>query len=171
MCQARPGRRCSDRDGSGQAASRPPDSDAYNGQGRSDEEYDRIAKEYAATDDDKTYEVVTAGGSRFVAQGINSAKTLAGKDGTFTAKKDQPKPAPSMAEQASRDRQARREALVNGAADRMTAEAAGDRELSPGELQNQRIQRSFESLHRAAEDSKNRAREQAKKDGTYNGTW
>lgn len=53
------------------------------GQGRSKRELERIAQEYARTDDDKTYEVTTAMGTILIAQGINSARVLAGKDGTF----------------------------------------------------------------------------------------
>lgn len=53
------------------------------GEGYTDAELARMQREYAKTDDDSTYEVTTAKGSKFKAQGINSAKVLAGKDGTI----------------------------------------------------------------------------------------
>jgi len=37
----------------------------------------------AKTDDNHEYEVVTGKGTRLLAKGINSAKVLAGKDGTY----------------------------------------------------------------------------------------
>lgn len=43
----------------------------------------REAARYKATDDDKTYEVVTAKGTRITVSGINSAKAVAGKGGTY----------------------------------------------------------------------------------------
>lgn len=46
----------------------------------------REAAAYARTDDDHTYEVTTAKGTRLIAQGINSAKALAGKDGAYKRK-------------------------------------------------------------------------------------
>jgi hypothetical protein len=46
----------------------------------------REAKEYARTDDDKTYEVITGKGTRITVSGINSAKAVAGKDGTYQEK-------------------------------------------------------------------------------------
>lgn len=38
---------------------------------------------YASTDDEVTYEVTTAKGSKFTVIGINSAKTVAGTDGEY----------------------------------------------------------------------------------------
>lgn len=46
----------------------------------------RQAAEYRRTDDNKTYEVTTAKGTKLIARGINSAKALAGKDGTYKKK-------------------------------------------------------------------------------------
>lgn len=46
----------------------------------------REAAQYARTDDNKTYVVTTAKGSRLIVQGINSARAVAGKDGTFEEK-------------------------------------------------------------------------------------
>jgi hypothetical protein len=43
----------------------------------------RAARRYRATDNDLFYIVVTAKGSRLRCQGINSARALAGKDGTY----------------------------------------------------------------------------------------
>lgn len=57
------------------------------GEGRSKRELKRIARDYAATDDTKTYVVTTAKGTRLIARGINSAKALAGGDGTYKAKR------------------------------------------------------------------------------------
>jgi len=56
------------------------------GEGRSKRELDRIARDYAKTDDNATYEVTTATGSRLTTTGINSAKALAGKDGSIKKK-------------------------------------------------------------------------------------
>ena len=44
------------------------------------------AREYGKTDDNHTYEVTTAKGTRLIVQGINSAKAVAGKDGTYRRK-------------------------------------------------------------------------------------
>ncbi|MEU9516593.1 hypothetical protein [Micromonospora sp. NPDC048169] len=44
------------------------------------------ARRRQATDNNHTYEVVTGKGTRLTARGINSAKVLAGKDGTFKRK-------------------------------------------------------------------------------------
>ncbi|MCG5460866.1 hypothetical protein MED01_004292 [Micromonospora sp. MED01] len=44
------------------------------------------ARRYKATDDNHTYEVTTSKGTRLTASGINSAKALAGKDGTYRKK-------------------------------------------------------------------------------------
>ncbi|TDB81488.1 hypothetical protein [Micromonospora sp. KC721] len=41
------------------------------------------ARRRQATDDSHTYEVVTGKGTRLTARGINSARVLAGKDGTY----------------------------------------------------------------------------------------
>ncbi|MGI5214970.1 hypothetical protein [Plantactinospora sp. CA-290183] len=49
----------------------------------------RAAEAYAATDDDHTYDVTTAKGTRLVAHGINSARVLAGKGGTYRRKDGQ----------------------------------------------------------------------------------
>lgn len=46
----------------------------------------RAAREYAKTDDSHTYEVTTAKGTRIKVTGINSAKAVAGKDGTYKRK-------------------------------------------------------------------------------------
>lgn len=46
----------------------------------------RQAAEYRRTDDNHTYEVTTAKGSKLVARGINSAKALAGKGGSYKRK-------------------------------------------------------------------------------------
>jgi hypothetical protein len=43
----------------------------------------RAAREYERTDDDLFYRVVTAKGTRLRCQGINSARVLAGRDGTY----------------------------------------------------------------------------------------
>ena len=43
----------------------------------------REAAERAKTDDNHIYVVTTAKGTRLIARGINSARVLAGKDGTF----------------------------------------------------------------------------------------
>ncbi|MGC4855898.1 hypothetical protein ACLQ24_21520 [Micromonospora sp. DT4] len=43
----------------------------------------RAARARAKTDDNHTYEVVTGKGTRLTAKGINSARVLAGKDGTY----------------------------------------------------------------------------------------
>jgi len=48
----------------------------------------REAATRAATDDTHTYDVVTSKGTQLVARGINSAKVLAGKDGTYTRRQD-----------------------------------------------------------------------------------
>ena len=44
------------------------------------------ARRYKARDDNHTYEVTTSKGTRLTAKGINSAKVLAGKDGTYRKK-------------------------------------------------------------------------------------
>lgn len=49
---------------------------------------DQEAAGYRDSDDNKTYRVVTANGTRLVVQGINSARAVAGKDGTITEQKD-----------------------------------------------------------------------------------
>lgn len=46
----------------------------------------RAAREYAATDDDHLYEVITGKDSRITVRGVNSAKAVAGKDGTYRRK-------------------------------------------------------------------------------------
>lgn len=46
----------------------------------------RAAAEYRRTDDNKTYEVTTAKGSKLIVSGINSAKAVAGRDGTYKEK-------------------------------------------------------------------------------------
>jgi len=46
----------------------------------------REAAEYARTDDKHTYIVTTPKGTKLTAKGINSAKALAGKDGTYRRK-------------------------------------------------------------------------------------
>jgi hypothetical protein len=43
----------------------------------------RTARRYAETDDNITYVVTTAKGTRLIVTGINSAKAVAGKDGTI----------------------------------------------------------------------------------------
>jgi hypothetical protein len=43
----------------------------------------RAAKEYARTDDSAIYVVTTGKGTRITVTGINSARAVAGKDGTF----------------------------------------------------------------------------------------
>lgn len=53
------------------------------GEGRSDRELKRIAREYTKTDDNASYEVTTSKGTRIKVTGINSAKAVAGKDGTY----------------------------------------------------------------------------------------
>lgn len=47
----------------------------------------RDAAEYKRTDDNKTYRVTTADGTRVIVSGINSARAVAGKDGKFEEKK------------------------------------------------------------------------------------
>jgi hypothetical protein len=44
----------------------------------------RAAREYAATDDDHDYDVVTDRGTHIRVHGINSARVVAGKTGTYT---------------------------------------------------------------------------------------
>lgn len=44
------------------------------------------ARRRKATDDNHTYEVTTAKGTRPTAKGINSARVLAGKNGTYRRK-------------------------------------------------------------------------------------
>jgi hypothetical protein len=44
------------------------------------------AREYAKTDDNHTYLVTTAKGTRLIVTGINSARAVAGKDGTYRRK-------------------------------------------------------------------------------------
>ncbi len=46
----------------------------------------REAAEYRRTDDNHTYVVTTAKGTRLTVKGINSAKAVAGKDGTIKRK-------------------------------------------------------------------------------------
>jgi hypothetical protein len=46
----------------------------------------RDAQAYARTDDNHTYEVTTPKGTKLTAKGINSAKVLAGKGGTYKKK-------------------------------------------------------------------------------------
>jgi hypothetical protein len=46
----------------------------------------RQAAEYRRTDDNNTYVVTTAKGTRLTVKGINSAKATAGKGGTFKKK-------------------------------------------------------------------------------------
>lgn len=53
------------------------------GEGYSKKELKKIARDYAKTDDNKTYEVTTAKGTKLRVSGINSAKAVAGKDGTY----------------------------------------------------------------------------------------
>lgn len=45
------------------------------------------AAKYARTDDDKTYVVTSKDGARFTVKGRNSARVVAGKDGTIIEKK------------------------------------------------------------------------------------
>lgn len=47
----------------------------------------KAAAEYRRTDDDRTYIVTTAKGTRLTVQGINSARAVSGKDGTFEEKR------------------------------------------------------------------------------------
>jgi hypothetical protein len=47
----------------------------------------RAAREYARTDNDLFYIVTTAKGTRIRVCGINSAKVVAGKDGTYKEEK------------------------------------------------------------------------------------
>lgn len=56
------------------------------GEGYSDEDLKKIQRDYAKTDDNHTYQVVTAKGSRLTVKGINSARAVAGKDGTYKRK-------------------------------------------------------------------------------------
>lgn len=53
------------------------------GEGRSKQELKKIARDYARTDDTKIYEVTTLQGTKIKVSGINSAKAVAGKDGTY----------------------------------------------------------------------------------------
>lgn len=46
----------------------------------------RAAREYAATDDDHLYEVITDNGTLITVRGVNSAKAVAGKDGSHQRK-------------------------------------------------------------------------------------
>jgi aromatic ring-opening dioxygenase LigB subunit len=43
----------------------------------------RAAREYARTDDNHTYVVITGKGTRLIVKGINSARAVASKDGTY----------------------------------------------------------------------------------------
>jgi hypothetical protein len=52
------------------------------GEGYTDDELAEQQAAYAATDDEATYEVITAG-ARFTVSGINSAKVVAGADGIY----------------------------------------------------------------------------------------
>ncbi|WP_430786883.1 hypothetical protein [Actinoplanes sp. G11-F43] len=61
------------------------------GEGYSDEELDEIARRYAATDDDQDYQVVL-GTMVLRVRGINSARAVAGRDGTWTALPVDPQP-------------------------------------------------------------------------------
>lgn len=54
--------------------------------GRSNRELAKIAREYAKTDDNLTYQVITRKGTSITVCGINSAKAVAGKDGTYKVK-------------------------------------------------------------------------------------
>ncbi|MDT4994988.1 MAG: hypothetical protein QOH97_4880 [Actinoplanes sp.] len=56
------------------------------GEGYTKRELKKIARDYAKTDDNATYEVTTAKGSRLTVRGTNSAKAVAGKDGTYKKK-------------------------------------------------------------------------------------
>lgn len=56
------------------------------GEGYSKKELKRIQREYAKTDDNHTYVATTASGTRVIVTGINSAKAVAGKDGTYKRK-------------------------------------------------------------------------------------
>jgi uncharacterized protein (DUF849 family) len=47
----------------------------------------RASAAYRARDDDKTYEVTTGKGTQVTVTGRNSAKVVAGKDGTYREKK------------------------------------------------------------------------------------
>ena len=47
-------------------------------------EEDQDAAAYRDSDDDQDYAVVTGKGSRIKVRGINSARAVAGKDGTIT---------------------------------------------------------------------------------------
>jgi hypothetical protein len=46
----------------------------------------REAAEYRRTDDNHTYVVTTSKGTQLTVKGINSAKAVAGKDGTYKKK-------------------------------------------------------------------------------------
>ncbi len=56
------------------------------GEGYTDKQLRRARREYAKTDDNATYEVVTPKGTRLTVSGINSAKAVAGTDGTYRKK-------------------------------------------------------------------------------------
>lgn len=56
------------------------------GEGYTKRELKKIARDYAKTDDNATYEVTTARGTKLRVSGINSAKAVAGKDGTYRKK-------------------------------------------------------------------------------------
>jgi hypothetical protein len=49
---------------------------------------DQEAAAYRDSDDDKTYRVTTAKGTRLIVQGINSARDVAGQDGSITEQQD-----------------------------------------------------------------------------------
>ncbi|HEX5543642.1 MAG TPA: hypothetical protein VFX60_19165 [Micromonospora sp.] len=53
------------------------------GQGRTNRELKKAARDYAKTDDTHTYEITTPAGTVITVNGINSAKAVAGKDGTI----------------------------------------------------------------------------------------
>jgi uncharacterized protein (DUF3084 family) len=53
------------------------------GEGYTDDELAELQAAYAATDDQATYEVTTAKGSILTVTGINSARAVAGTDGSY----------------------------------------------------------------------------------------
>jgi hypothetical protein len=53
------------------------------GEGWTDEELAEQQAAYAATDDEATYEVTAANGTKFTVCGINSARVVAGTDGHY----------------------------------------------------------------------------------------
>jgi hypothetical protein len=62
----------------------------------------RQAAEYRRTDDDHIYVVITAKGTRLTVTGINSAKAVAGRDGTYQRRTSPDEPRTNETDEESR---------------------------------------------------------------------